>query len=140
MHNACTINPYFHLEFCEQKPHTILPASVGLAQACPNKESGMQQQCSNWLILPYFFKKLGVCQLPWLVHLWGCEVFCNYLQLQTIHTHLPTWSVSHTIKKHPLICARSLHSSETNIMTGFYTENREKSQSTGITTISVGLS
>ena len=36
MHDACTINLYFHVDFCERDAHTILLASVGLAQACPN--------------------------------------------------------------------------------------------------------
>ena len=31
MHSARTINPYFHIDFCECDAHTILPASVGLA-------------------------------------------------------------------------------------------------------------
>lgn len=37
MHDACIIYPYFHLDFCERDVCTILPASVGLTQAHPNK-------------------------------------------------------------------------------------------------------
>ena len=29
--------PYFHVDFCEHDTCTILPASVGLTQAHPNK-------------------------------------------------------------------------------------------------------
>ena len=36
MHDTRTINPYFHVDFCECDAHTILLASVGLAQAHPN--------------------------------------------------------------------------------------------------------
>ena len=35
-HGAHTINPFFHIHFCEHDTRTILPASVGLAQAHPN--------------------------------------------------------------------------------------------------------
>ena len=41
MHDACTINPYFHIDFCECDTRTILLASVGLAQACPNNYNFM---------------------------------------------------------------------------------------------------
>jgi len=30
-------HPYFHVYFCERDARTMLPASVGLAQARPNK-------------------------------------------------------------------------------------------------------
>ena len=32
-HDACTINPYFHLDLCERDNRTILPATVGLLLA-----------------------------------------------------------------------------------------------------------
>ena len=37
IHDTHTINPYFYVGFCELNAHTIFPASVGLAQAHPNK-------------------------------------------------------------------------------------------------------
>ena len=36
MHDACTINQYFHVDFCKHDTCTILLASMGLTQACPN--------------------------------------------------------------------------------------------------------
>ena len=41
MYDACTINPYFHIDFCERDTRNIFPASVGLTQACPNNDSCM---------------------------------------------------------------------------------------------------
>ena len=35
-HDAYTITPCFHVEFCECDTHTILPTSVGFTQAHPN--------------------------------------------------------------------------------------------------------
>ena len=36
MHDARTINLYFHVDFCKHGAHAILLASVGLTQAHPN--------------------------------------------------------------------------------------------------------
>ena len=36
-HDARTINPYFNVDFVNATIGTILPASVGLTQARPNK-------------------------------------------------------------------------------------------------------
>ena len=35
-HDGCSINLYFHVDFCERDTCTILSASLGLAQTCPN--------------------------------------------------------------------------------------------------------
>ena len=42
MHDAYTINPYFQVDFCAGNARTILPASVGLTQAHPNKPAVLQ--------------------------------------------------------------------------------------------------
>ena len=36
MHKVLTINPYFHIDFCEYNTRTILPASIRLTEARPN--------------------------------------------------------------------------------------------------------
>ena len=36
LHDACTINPCIHVNFCECDTRAILPASVGFDQAHPN--------------------------------------------------------------------------------------------------------
>ena len=41
-HDACTINPYFRIDFCERDARTILPTSVGLTQAHPNYNSELK--------------------------------------------------------------------------------------------------
>ena len=41
MHDACTINPYFYIDFCERDTRTIFTTSVGLTQAWLNNGSCM---------------------------------------------------------------------------------------------------
>ena len=88
-------------------------------------------------------KKRVLCWPMAGAQLQGCNMLL-YLYVVTYnasqHMQPPTWSFIHTIKKHPLVSTRPLHSSETNIVTGFYTENGEESQSTRIINIIVGVS
>ena len=86
-HDICTINPYFHVDFCEHDTHTILSTSVGLTQACPNQSTTTNLfiqlryiQCtlvSSFILhcLPFFLtgewkgeKSLKKCQwIVWII-------------------------------------------------------------------------
>ena len=48
MHDACTINPYFHVDFCKRDVRTILPASAGIAQTHPNYDGS----CYHYDVIP----------------------------------------------------------------------------------------
>ena len=42
MHDACTINLYFHIDSCEHNAWITFPTSVRLAQAHPNYNYGTE--------------------------------------------------------------------------------------------------
>ena len=48
MYDAHTINPYFQADFCKYDARTILPASVGLAQACLNDNRMHPIKCTTY--------------------------------------------------------------------------------------------
>ena len=48
IHDVCTINPYFYIDYCERHACTIRITSVGLAQACPNSINISIQDSIKW--------------------------------------------------------------------------------------------